>query len=34
MLTFIWGFVLGGVLGIVLTGLATAEGKDKDDEEK
>ena len=30
MCAFLWGFIIGGALGIVLTGLATAEKEHKD----
>ena len=29
MCAFLWGFVIGGALGITLTGLATAAGEHK-----
>ena len=33
MCAFLWGFVIGGAVGIVLTGIATAAGKDRDKDE-
>ena len=33
MCAFLWGFVIGGAVGIFLTGLATAAGKDRNEDE-